>query len=98
MTTKRAIERVLSSWLGTVPAGGTGPPVGGLHGYTVEDPGDGSAVVRYGGNGATTARSGRPERRFWVSAELRLCGDALADAGFLIAMLKDADGVYIKAW
>ena len=56
----------------------------------VEDVRDGSAVVRH--DAADT-----PDEAFPVTAELSRAADALSDAGFVVALVKDDDGVHINA-
>jgi hypothetical protein len=56
----------------------------------VENVRDGSAVVRH--DLAPT-----PDEGFPVTDELSRAADALSDAGFVVAMVKDDDGVYINA-
>ena len=60
----------------------------------VEDMDDGSTVVR-----DTSAATNAPEdpRSFPVSETLCRCADLLADSGFVIAMIRDEDGVYLNA-
>ena len=60
----------------------------------VEDLDDGSAVVR----DASAATSAVPDTRgFPVSETLCRCADLLADSGFVIALVRDKDGVYLNA-
>jgi len=56
----------------------------------VEDLNDGSAVVR--DMSATNTTRGFP-----VSETLCRCADLLADEGFVIALVRDEDGVYLNA-
>ena len=56
----------------------------------VEDVRDGSAVVRH--DAIET-----PDEAFPVSEELSRAADALSDAGFVVALVKDGDGVHINA-
>ena len=56
----------------------------------VEDVRDGSAVVRHDASDA-------PDEAFPVTEELSRAADALSDAGFVVALLKDDDGVHINA-
>ena len=56
----------------------------------VEDLRDGSAVVRHDA-GET------PEEAFPVTDELSRAADALTDAGFVVALVKDEDEVHIVA-
>lgn len=60
----------------------------------VEDQDDGSAVVREATAGSGT---GTDTRRFPVSETLCRCADLLADSGFVIALVRDEDGVYLNA-
>jgi hypothetical protein len=60
----------------------------------VEAQDDGSTVVR----DATAATSATEEPRgFPVSDTLCRCADLLADEGFVIALVRDKDGVYLNA-
>lgn len=61
---------------------------------TVEDLGDGSAVVR-DTNGLVPAAAA--SHGFPVSETLYRCADLLADSGFAIALVRDEDGVYLNA-
>ena len=56
----------------------------------VEDVRDGSAVVRH--DAVET-----PDEAFPVTEELSRAADALSDAGFVVALVKDEDGVHINA-
>ena len=56
----------------------------------VEDVRDGSAVVRH--DAIVT-----PDEAFPVTHELSRAADALSDAGFVVALVKDDDGVHINA-
>lgn len=56
----------------------------------VEDVRDGSAVVRH--DAVET-----PVQAFPVTDELSRAADALSDAGFVVALVKDDDGVHINA-
>jgi hypothetical protein len=60
----------------------------------IEDQQDGSAVVR-------DVHASTPEqadaRGFHVSDTLYRCADLLADSGFVIALVRDRDGVYLNA-
>ena len=56
----------------------------------VEDVRDGSAVVRH--EAIDTL-----DEAFPVTDELSRAADALSDAGFVIALVKDDDGVHINA-
>ena len=56
----------------------------------VEDVRDGSAVVRH--DAIET-----PDEAFPVTDELSRAADALSDAGFVVALVKDHDGVHINA-
>jgi hypothetical protein len=56
----------------------------------VENVRDGSAVVRHD-------LAEAPDEGFPVTEELSRAADALSDAGFVVAMVKDDDGVYINA-
>lgn len=60
----------------------------------VEDLDDGSTVVRDTSAGARTADD---TGRFPVSETLCRCADLLADSGFVIALVRDEDGVYLNA-
>jgi hypothetical protein len=60
----------------------------------VEDLADGSTVVRDVSVGTNTADDARG---FPVSETLCRCADLLADSGFVIAMVRDKDGVYLNA-
>ena len=55
---------------------------------------DGSAVVRDASAAASTTGEARG---FPVSETLCRCADLLADSGFVIAMIRDEDGVYLNA-
>lgn len=57
----------------------------------VEDLDDGSTVVR-DAHAQTHATGGFP-----VSDTLSRCADRLADSGFVIALVRDKDGVYLNA-
>jgi hypothetical protein len=57
----------------------------------VEDLADGGAVVR-DASAPTDAPDGFP-----VSDMLHRCADLLADSGFAVALVRDADGVYLNA-
>jgi hypothetical protein len=64
------------------------------HDLVIEDQADGSAVVRdlsasVPGTGASAG--------FPVSETLYRCADLLADSGFMIALVRDEDGVYLNA-
>ena len=54
---------------------------------------DGSAVVR----DADSRRAPGDSRGFPVSETLCRCADLLADSGFMIALVRDDDGVYLNA-
>ena len=56
----------------------------------VEDVRDGSAVVRH--DALETS-----DEAFPVTEELSRAADALSDAGFVVALVKDDDGVHINA-
>lgn len=56
----------------------------------VEDVRDGSAVVRHDAFDAT-------DQAFPVTEELSRAADALTDAGFVVALVKDDGGVHINA-
>jgi hypothetical protein len=56
----------------------------------IEDQEDGSAVVR-------DVRATGDRRGFPVSETLYRCADLLADSGFVIALVRDKDGVYLNA-
>ena len=58
----------------------------------VEDLADGSTVVR-----DASASAANDARGFPVSEMLCRCADLLADSGFVIAMVRDKDGVYLNA-
>jgi hypothetical protein len=58
----------------------------------VEDLGDGSTVVR-----DLSASAAADARGFPASETLYRCADLLADEGFVIAMVRDKDGVYLNA-
>jgi hypothetical protein len=60
---------------------------------TVEDQEDGSAVVRDADATTTTGDPGG----FHVSETLYRCADLLADSGFVIALVRGDDGVYLNA-
>jgi hypothetical protein len=60
----------------------------------IEDQADGSAVVRDAG--APSQDDGEP-RGFPVTETLCRCADLLADSGFVIALVRDEDGVYLNA-
>jgi len=60
----------------------------------VEDQDDGSAVVR---DVTATSAPGVETRGFPVSETLCRCADLLADSGFIIALVRDGDGVYLNA-
>ena len=60
----------------------------------VEDLDDGSTVVR--DTSVATGVADDP-RRFPVSETLCRCADLLADSGFVIALVRDEDGVYLNA-
>ena len=60
----------------------------------VEDLADGSTIVR-DTNAAPSAAG--DTRRFPVSETLCRCADLLADSGFVIALVRDEDGVYLNA-
>lgn len=60
------------------------------HGLIVEDREDGSAVVR-------DLSTSDDSRGFPVSETLYRCADILADSGFVIALVRDDDGVYLNA-
>lgn len=59
----------------------------------VEDLDDGSTIVRDTSAEASAADS----RRFPVSETLGRCANLLADSGFVIALVRDEDGVYLNA-
>ena len=59
----------------------------------VEDQADGSAVVR---DASPMNPRGDP-RGFPVSETLYRCADLLAESGFVIALVRDEDGVYLNA-
>jgi hypothetical protein len=60
----------------------------------VEDLNDGSTIVR-----DTTVETSAADdpRRFPVSETLCRCADLLADSGFIIALVRDEDGVHLNA-
>jgi len=61
----------------------------------VEDLADGSAMVCHS---APTALLEPEDRRgFPVTEELHRCADLLADAGFVVALVKGEQGVYLNA-
>lgn len=60
----------------------------------VEGQDDGSAVVRDASADASIASD---PRGFPVSEMLCRCADLLADSGFIIALVRDEDGVYLNA-
>lgn len=60
----------------------------------IEDRADGSAVVR-DSQSALTANGDR--RTFPVSDTLHRCANLLSDAGFVVALVRDKDGVYLNA-
>jgi len=60
----------------------------------VEDLEDGSAVVRDTRGMVPAAAAARG---FPVSETLYRCADLLADSGFVIALVRDEDGVYLNA-
>jgi hypothetical protein len=60
----------------------------------IEDQADGSAVVR--DLRASVPGTG-PSAGFPVSETLCRCADLLADSGFMIALVRDKDGVYLNA-
>lgn len=60
------------------------------HDLIVEDQRDGSAIVR---DACQTVQDGG----FPVSEMLYRCADLLADQGFVIALVRDRDGVYLNA-
>ena len=60
----------------------------------IEHQADGSAVVR----DVSAREPGQAESRgFPASETLYRCADLLADSGFVIAMVRDKDGVYLNA-
>lgn len=62
----------------------------------VQDHADGSAVIR---DANTTLGSGlaATSRGFPVSETLHRCADLLADSGFVVALVRDEQGVYLNA-
>ena len=60
----------------------------------VEDLDDGSTVVR---DVSADASAAEDTRGFPVSETLCRCADLLADSGFIIALVRDEDGVYLNA-
>lgn len=60
----------------------------------VEDLDDGSTIVR---DTSVEAGAGDETGRFPVSEMLCRCADLLADSGFVIALVRDEDGVYLNA-
>jgi hypothetical protein len=68
----------------------------GFDGMVVEGRGDGSAAVRE--RAAAMAGPPRPPRPagFVVSSALRSCAEVCAEAGSLVAFLKDDGGVYLR--
>jgi hypothetical protein len=60
----------------------------------VEDRDDGSTVVR---DLSSTASAQGDPRGFPVSETLYRCADLLADSGFVIALVRDEDGVHLNA-
>jgi hypothetical protein len=62
---------------------------------TVEDQEDGGAVVR-DMSVPSSLQDGPPG--FPVSETLYRCADLLADSGFVIALVRDEDGVYLNAY
>jgi len=60
----------------------------------VEDLDDGSTVVR---DVSADASATGDTRGFPVSETLCRCADLLADSGFIIALVRDEDGVYLNA-
>jgi hypothetical protein len=61
----------------------------------VEDQEDGSAVVR-DASMLPSLRDDPPA--FLVSETLYRCADLLADSGFVIALVRDEDGIYLNAY
>jgi hypothetical protein len=57
----------------------------------IEDLDDGSAMVCH------TVAPIEDERSFPVTDELHRCADLLADAGFVVALVKGENGVYLNA-
>jgi hypothetical protein len=64
------------------------------HELDIEAQDDGSAVVRDRSAGAAGADH---TQGFPVSETLYRCADLLADSGFMIALVRDKDGVYLNA-
>jgi hypothetical protein len=60
----------------------------------VEDMDDGSTIVR---DASAEASAAEDTGRFPVSDTLCRCADLLADSGFVIALVRDEDGVYLNA-
>ncbi len=60
----------------------------------VEDLNDGSTVVR---DASVATNRSEDARGFPVSETLCRCADLLADSGFVIALVRDEDGVYLNA-
>ena len=60
----------------------------------VEDLDDGNTVVR---DVRVATSDADDPRGFPVSETLCRCADLLADSGFVIALVRDADGVYLNA-
>lgn len=60
----------------------------------IEEQADGGAVVRDARLSAVPATDGS---RFPVSETLSQCANLLADSGFVIAMIRDQQGVHLNA-
>jgi hypothetical protein len=64
--------------------------------FKIEDLADGSAVVR-DRDADGVSRNGGESGGFPVSDRLYRCADLLADAGFVVALVRDERGVYLNA-
>jgi len=62
----------------------------------VEDLADGSAMVCHSVQ-ATALLEPEDQRGFPVTEELHRCADLLADAGFVVALVRGEQGVYLNA-
>ena len=60
----------------------------------IEDQADGSAVVR---DVSAVGSLGHESRGFPVSETLNRCVNLLADSGFVVALVRDGEGVYLNA-
>ena len=64
--------------------------------FIVEDLADGSAMVCHSVRPAALLEH-EDQRSFPVTEELHRCADLLADAGFVVALVKGEQGVYLNA-